>query len=410
MPIKNSTAFDMNAALEATKKALQSEDWREVVAGLLMASQTRPSDVILLADFKAVSKYRLSITTSLKKRGKKVTAEIWCLIETTLFIDAFNRVRRDPDVLELQGLRPAEIDSRKNSTINRAVNRVYGEIIAPPFTEDSLSAHNLRAAGTNIAYHLYGSKGQKLQRFVELQLVHDSKGTVANYDDYYCVDGIGNEITAKGMRSDEPLKTQPKSRTTTRPILDRQIVEQLHELFEGEATTKDCIIRAIAMAKQSQERQAEIERLQRRLQAAEERIEALKTQTHLELIHVYPNSQKQTSPADDPRSMPNADLIGSKKRGAAEEKLRRSVEAIQSYNAGRPFEEQIAINKGSLRKITKVKAQTVNEWADEHSEEIEAYTDAQGHGYRQNVGKDLAVVKWDEAAYGAYEWPEGYFG
>ncbi len=308
----NSTPFDMNAALEATKKALQSEDWREVVAGLLMASQTRPSDVILLADFKAVSKYRLSTTTSLKKRGKKATAEIWCLIETTRFIDAFNRVRRDPDVLEMQGLRPAEIDSRKNSTINRAVNRVDGAIIDPPFTEDFLSAHNLRAAGTNIAYHLYGSEGQKLQRFVELQLVHDSKGTAANYDDYYCVDGLGNEITAKGMRSDEPLKTQPKSRTTTRPMLDKQIVEQLHEQFDGEATTKDCIIRAIAMAKQSQECQAEIERLQRRLQAAEERIEVLKTQTHLELIHVYPD-QKKTS--DDPRSIPNADLIGSKKRG-----------------------------------------------------------------------------------------------
>jgi hypothetical protein len=27
----------------------------------------------------------------------------------------------------------------------------------------------------------------------------------------------------------------------------------------------------------------------------------------------------------------------------------------------------------------------------------------------KNVGKDLSVIKWSEAAYGAYEWPEQYF-
>ncbi|NJM84993.1 MAG: hypothetical protein HC839_01655 [Leptolyngbyaceae cyanobacterium RM2_2_21] len=113
---------------------------------------------------------------------------------------------------------------------------------------------------------------------------------------------------------------------------------------------------------------------------------------------------------DDIRSTPNAELMGSRKRGGAEEKLRRTIEAIQEYNAGRQLEEQIAINKGSLRKITKVKAQSVNEWVDEHAEAIVAYSHTQGHGYRQNVGKDLSVIKWNEDAYGVYEWPEGYFG
>lgn len=58
---------------------------------------------------------------------------------------------------------------------------------------------------------------------------------------------------------------------------------------------------------------------------------------------------------------------------------------------------------------SKVNAQEVNRWADEHSDEIEAYSDAQGHVYRQNVGKDLSVIKWDEKQYRAYEWPEGHF-
>ncbi|NER85189.1 MAG: hypothetical protein F6K42_37940, partial [Leptolyngbya sp. SIO1D8] len=403
----NSTPFDMDAALGATETALKSDDWREVVAGLLMASQTRPSDVIQLAEFSPVSKYRLRIQTALKKRGKKVEAEIWCLTDAALFIDALNRVRRDPSILELKEARPSEIDSRKNSTINRAVNRVYGDIIKPPFTETELSAHNLRAAGTNIGYHLYGTEGQKLQRFVELQLVHDSKGTAANYDDYYCVDSEGREVTIKGMRKDAPLESKPKSRTTTRPMLDKQVVEQLHDLFDGE-TTKECIIRAIASAKQSEQLRAENERLKARLRAAEERIEVLQTQTHLELVHIYPETQKPAKETDDIRSVPNADLIGSKKRGAFEERLRRTVEAIQEYNAGRPLEEQISINKGSLRKIAKGNVQAINDFVDDNPE-IEAYTEAQGHTYRQNVGKDLSVIKWSEEAYGAYDWPESYF-
>lgn len=47
---------------------------------------------------------------------------------------------------------------------------------------------------------------------------------------------------------------------------------------------------------------------------------------------------------------------------------------------------------------------------DSKAAELDQYAEAQDHGYRQNVGKDLSVIKWSEAAYGAYEWPEGYFG
>ncbi|WP_346293801.1 protelomerase family protein [Sphaerothrix gracilis] len=404
----NSTPFDMDAALAATESALHSKDWREVVAGLLMASQTRPSDILQLAEFKALSKYRLHIQTTLKKRGSKVTAEIWCLTDTMLFIDALNRVRRDPNVLTLKDARPAEIDSRKNSTINRAVNRVYGTIIAPPFTETELSAHNLRAAGTNIGYHLYGSEGQKLQRFVELQLVHDSKGTAANYDDYYCINAQGREVTTKGLREDAPLKIQPKSRITKRPTLDQQIIDDLETLF-GTGSTKENVIEAIALAKQTIKLKAENERLSARLKAAEERIEVLEEYSSRELIHLYPEGTKpRRSPVEDIRSTPNADLISSKKRGAFEERLRRSVEAIQEYNAGRPLEEQIAINAGSLRKIAKGNVQAINMWV-KNNDELEAYSAAQGHTYRQNVGKDLSVIKWNEDAYGAYEWPESYF-
>jgi len=84
----------------------------------------------------------------------------------------------------------------------------------------------------------------------------------------------------------------------------------------------------------------------------------------------------------------NHEIVG-KKPGFAEERIRRTVAAIQDYNAGIELAEQIAVNKGSLRTLSAASVTTVNKWADEHAAELEAYATAQGHGFRQNVGKDL---------------------
>ncbi len=103
---------------------------------------------------------------------------------------------------------------------------------------------------------------------------------------------------------------------------------------------------------------------------------------------------------------PLQELLG---EGLVEEWLNPAIASAQQAEQLR-VENALAINKGSLRKITKVKTQAANQWADEHAEELAAYADMQGHDYCQNVGKDLSVIKWDEQVYGAYEWPEGDFG
>ena len=66
----NLTGFNAAAALVATEQALQSEDWRELAAALIMATQSRPSDMLQSGEFKAVSKYRLEFTSRAKKEAK----------------------------------------------------------------------------------------------------------------------------------------------------------------------------------------------------------------------------------------------------------------------------------------------------------------------------------------------------
>ena len=97
------------------------------------------------------------------------------------------------------------------------------------------------------------------------------------------------------------------------------------------------------------------------------------------------------------------------RQDAYKEKLRRSVEAIQEYNAGRELSEQYGINTSILRSLAGVSPKLIRPWMKEKETELESYSKAQGHIYRQNVGKADArtVMKWSEAAYGEYEWKTG---
>ena len=86
------------------------------------------------------------------------------------------------------------------------------------------------------------------------------------------------------------------------------------------------------------------------------------------------------------------------------EKLRRSVEAIQEYNAGLELDEQFSITGSLLRQLTGVKPGKVKQWMDENEAALDAYN--AGYSVRQNAGKPdpRSVIKWSEQAYGAYDW------
>ena len=381
---------------------------------------------------KAVGQYQIRFTTQAKKKGKAQTRDIWTLIRADKFVDAFHRLRTDADILELENVSNSKADSQKNSVINRKVRAVFGKIIPPPFTEKTLSAHNLRAAGAKAAYHLYGKPGQSAQRFVELQLIHDSKAASANYDDYYCVDEQGNEITAKGLRKDADMKLaqKPKSTEYLRPMLNKQTLEEIRENWQG-SSDNERLVRVIARAREANSLEEKTSRLEaqlarecekrQRLELELKRLKATaieKAETEYEpiredeFVSADKLKAKTESQSDDNeqavdwRSVPNAELNGDRRNDAYKEKLRRSVEAIQEYNAGRELSEQYGITTSVLRELAGVSPKMIKPWMDSHQEELESYKNAQGHIYRQNSGKadPRTVIKWSEAAYGEYEW------
>ncbi|MFK8185439.1 MAG: protelomerase family protein [Phormidesmis sp.] len=409
----NLTGFNAAAAVDATQKALASEDWRELAVGLIMATQSRPSDMLSTGEFKAISKYRLEFTSRAKKRGQAVTGEIFCLVDTLTFIDAFSRLRREADVVELRGWKLKDIDSAKNATLNRAVRRIYGEIIPVPYGEEALSCKNLRAAGVNIAYWLHGRDNQSIGRFAELQLLHDNPSTAANYEDFYGVDGEGKRLLNVGILKDGPLTAKPKSEKRSTVSVDAQLREMIGDAARwGEGSHADRLERIIARAELADRLERQLARECEKRQALELQLKRLQEKGTAQPVR----PEQPAAPAAAPvvieneatgfewRSVPNAELNGDRRHDAYAEKLRRSVESIQEYNAGLPHAEQFAITGSLLRQITKVKPGKVKLWTDEHRAELDSYN--AGFHSRQNTGKPAprSVIKWNEAAYGEYEW------
>lgn len=414
----NLTGFNAAAALETTEKAVKSEDWRDLAAALIMATQSRPSDMLKTGEFKAISKYRLEFSSRAKKRGEIAAGEIFCLIKSSVFIDAFSRLRREPDVMELREWSLKDVDSGKNATLNRAVKRIYGKVIPVPHGEKELSCKNLRAAGVNVAYWLHGRDNQALGRFAELQLLHESPGTAANYEDFYCTGEDGKRLQQVGILKDGPLAVVPQSEKRSSLALDKQLLAMIADAEQwGEGSHADRLERIIADAKRLEFVEKQLARECEKRQKAELDVKRLQNRLEKQLEPEYeplreediividkPVTSEDDEDSFDWRAVPNDELNGDRRHDAYHEKLRRTVEAIEAYNAGLDDAEQFAITGSILRQLSKVKPGLVKSWMSEHSAEIEAYN--AGYGSRQNTGKPepREVIKWSEQAYGKYDW------
>ena len=104
--------------------------------------------------------------------------------------------------------------------------------------------------------------------------------------------------------------------------------------------------------------------------------------------------------------MSNAELNGSRLPGSADEKIRRSIEAIQAFNAGLEREDHWAITPTVVKKLSGSNANRVSDYLERHSETaqmLERYN--KDYGYHQNRyrGDPREAIRWP-AAYGAYEW------
>ena len=428
---RSRVAFEQQPVIDAALAALSSSSTWEVAAAIILLTGRRPTEILKSGAFAQVGAYQLEFSGQLKSRSDEPTYRIYCLVRSHLLIDAFTRFRRIASVRKLQAAENTAIDSRLNATVNRAVRAVFSaETLPAPLGEAQLSAKNLRAAYVNIAYHLFGSAQTSIGSFAEDFLGHQNAGSAASYEDYYCVDGAGQPLGI-GLLRDE-LQAKPKSprahkRTTV------HVDGLLKERFEayGEGTHKEKMVQLLDAA-------ARNERLERQLHAVEQRLKLAKD--HIALLQqkqaaktkesdrleegnrktkksdcntakAFKQSDRHQAPAhtpipDDWTEMSNAELNGSQIPGSADEKIRRSIEALYEYNEGRSHPEQWSITPTVVQKLSGSNANRVKDYLSRHpkvEQRLEQYN--QDYGYQQNRGKGHPrdSVKW-LVAYGEYEW------
>ena len=442
---RSRVAFEPQPVIDAAVAAISSSSsstW-EVAAAIILLTGRRPTEILKSGDFTQVGAYQLEFSGQLKSRNKTTAFPIYCLERSHRLIDAFTRFRRIASVRELQEAENTAVDSRLNATVNRAVRTVFPEDILPaPLGESQLSAKNLRAAYVNIAYHLFGNPETSIGSFAEDFLGHQNAGSAASYEDYYCVDGDGQPL-AVGLLKDE-LQAKPK-RPRARKRTTVHVDGLLKERFEayGEGTHKEKMAQLLDAAERNERLERQLHSLEQRLKLAKDHIALLQqkqteqppsakakvkakksatpTERHRQrnTSKAVKSSDRHQTPAhtpipDDWTEMSNAELNGSQIPGSADEKIRRSIEALYEYNEGRcsygaappTHSEQWSITPTVVQKLSGSNANRVKEYLERHPEveqRLKKYN--QDYGYQQNRGKGhpRESVQWP-TSYGEYEW------
>ncbi len=340
---------------------------------------------------------------------------IYCLCRSHLLIDAFIRFRRSANVKALQEEENTAVDSRLNATINQAVRQIFGDVLPSPLGDNQLSAKNLRAAYVNIAYHLFGTQSESIGSFAEDFLGHQNAGSAASYEDYYCVAVDGKALDVGVLRGELEAKAkQPKAEKRTTIHVDGLLKERF-EAF-GSGTNKEKITQLLDAAAQTAALERQLHSSNQRLDLARKHIELLQGKLaekaaieSADKAAITPSRQsapKHTPIPDDWQEMSNAVLNGSRLPGSADEKIRRSIAAVQDSNAGLDKEDQWAITPTILKKLSGSNANRIRDYLNCHPETaqmLERYNS--GYGYHQNRYRgDPRDAMWWPLVYGEYEW------
>ncbi|MGK7888060.1 MAG: protelomerase family protein [Leptolyngbyaceae cyanobacterium] len=197
--------------IQTAVKLLDSDDFRDVAAGLLALTGRRFSEIISKGTFEPTTHpYILQFTGQLKKKLEAETYTIATLSPAEEIIQSIATFRSHKRIKELAMLDPAAINSRINSSVRERIQRAFQATGTVPILdgEESVSAHNLRGVYAAVAIYLWCPPNQATHRFIQAHLGHvigeselerrkNSRAT-QHYFHYYIVDNHHQALNQKG--------------------------------------------------------------------------------------------------------------------------------------------------------------------------------------------------------------------
>jgi hypothetical protein len=444
--LENSTELDPDTYIEVTGKLLESEDPHELAVGIIAATGRRPHEVIARAKFYPVESkpYHVMFEGQGKKRGEKPKFEIATLYPAEYVIKCLAKLRREPSTKALlkevatefpksltsQNL---EIDKRRNGSLNRVVRAYFGDkddnspVLAFRHGEAQDNNKALRAAYAVLATErdCQGSFGAKilhasrlLGHFVkEIKNDRDlaSLGTSAGYSDYFTAKPVlfptapEKEKTTSIRINEFDLEPLKKLQQDWELPNQQSVVSRLIESQEKLAELVKQLLEAKTQINQLQKEKEEMLQAQTQqvtvskseLEAMIERMVSEKIEQALSNLPVTqqvnqasqskPTTQTPAKPQEviDWAGMSNADLWLTKVRGASEEKIRRSYEAIALYNntVATGDDDRLAITNQALRELSGVNGLIVGDWIKSHADEVISHNSKYGMQNAKNPSK-----------------------
>jgi hypothetical protein len=381
------TNFDPFAAIATAEAALKSPSIYEVAAAFEFLTGRRPVEVLRRQGFRVIGRYTLGFSGQVKKKASEsgIEYEIYCLTDSAAIVDALARMNRESSLgKDLDGDSNKAIDSRRNSTLNTAVRRVFGAVLPVPGHHDTpgkkLTNGDLRAAYVQAAAVLFRSPTESMSRFAQTLLGHNSVAATVNYEDYCCLDSDGSPLAIGQWRERLLEAAAPAaSKTKTSVTLDALTADRLRR--QAGETMAERINHCVDAAEREPAKDAMIAELRRQIAILESQLQDSATQA--------------TEAADRFAAVPSEELRGSKVPGSAVAKIERAVAAIMAYNEGRPAAEQYALSEANIRYVSGSRHGTIKAWVLAHPEVAE-YNAAAGFGLQHDRGKRpiTEVIAW----------------
>src|SRR4028119_2486454 len=433
----NDQELDPDTYLEVTGQLLESTDPHELAVGLIAATGRRPHEILARAKFTSIEgeAYQVKFEGQGKKRGDKPVFPIATLYPGEYVIKCLTKLRREPSTKALLkevanefpndlAAQNQAIDSRRNGSLNRVVRSYFGDkgqstpVLAFRHGEEQDNCKALRAAYGAIATERdcdrsVGSKmlhyARLLGHFVkenptdkELQGVATSLG----YADYFTTKSVPfptapqKEKVMQVRVSDEDYETIKQLQKDWEAPNQQSVVNRLIESQGKLVELAKQLLEAKAKINQLEKEKAEMSQVQPQqltvttseLEAMIERMVSEKIEQALSNLPVtqqvnQPSQSKATTHAPakpqeviDWVEMSNADLWLTKVKGASEEKIRRSFNAICLYNdtLATGDNDRLALTNQALRELSGVNGLVVGDWIKAHADEVISHNSKYG--------------------------------
>jgi hypothetical protein len=428
----NDQELDPDAYLEVTGQLLESTDPHELAVGLIAATGRRPHEVLVRAKFVSIEgeAYQLQFEGQGKKRGDKPVFPIATLYPADYIIKCLAKLRREPSTKALLkevtnefpndlAAQNRAIDSRRNGSLNRVVRCYFGDkgeavpILAFRHGEEQDNCKALRAAYGALATErdCQRSVGSKMLNYARL-LGHFVKENPTDKE----LQAVATSIGYADYFTSKPVlfPTAPEKEKTTSIRISEFDLEPIRKLQqEWELPNQQSVVTRLLetqvklaeLGKQLLEAKAQINQLQKekeemsqvetqQITVTPSELEAMigrmiedklqQVLSNLPATHQVNQASQasQSKPitqapvklqeAIDWTGMSNADLWTTKIKGAAEEKVRRSYEAICFYNdtVATGDNDRLAITNQALRELSGVNGLVVGDWIKAHADEV----------------------------------------